>query len=253
MRTAFQLWPALDHRNQASRISSVAVTENGSTLYLGLSDGQIEEHSISHAQPGVRTSLRARKHFGKKVSSTRFFNGLCYLAETQLLLSCTARELTSYPGWQPIQDICHLYSAQRLAILCDGQLQLADQELLHGRSIPNVKVIKQAVRCFCGLKCPGTMSPALLCVQAVSAIAVNPWAQYPPRIAVAMRANKRNVRVMVFEVQAAADSTSPFDPSALCIHQVNVAESLTIKVQTSSWTLSKLYAPPKHNHGSGSI
>ena len=68
-----------------------------------------------------------------------------------------------------------------------------------------------------------------------------------------MRANKRNVRVMVFEVQPAADSASPFDPSALCIHQVNVAESLTIKVQTSSWTLSKLYAPPKHNDVSGSI
>lgn len=68
MRTAFQLWPALDHRSTASRIASVAVTESGDTLYLGLSDGQVEEHSVTCTQHGVKTSLRARKHFGKKVS-----------------------------------------------------------------------------------------------------------------------------------------------------------------------------------------
>lgn len=46
-----------------------------------------------------------------------------------------------------------------------------------------------------------------------------------------MRTNKRNARIMVFEIQSAADSGSPFGVSALCIHQMNVAESLTIKVQ----------------------
>ena len=67
MRTAFDLWPALDHRSKSSKISSVAVSEDGRILYLGLSDGQIEEHSIVCNQHGVRTSLRARKHIGKKV------------------------------------------------------------------------------------------------------------------------------------------------------------------------------------------
>ena len=67
MRTAFNLWPALDHRSKSSKISSLAVTEDARTLYLGLSDGQIEEHSIAGNQQGVRTSLRARKHVGKKV------------------------------------------------------------------------------------------------------------------------------------------------------------------------------------------
>lgn len=76
MRTAFQLWPALDHNSRGSRISSVAVTENGNTLYLGLSDGQVEEHSISHTQHGVKTLLRARKHFGKKVSEYGLLLGL---------------------------------------------------------------------------------------------------------------------------------------------------------------------------------
>ena len=47
----------------------MAVTEDARTLYLGLSDGQIEEHSIVSGQQGVRTSLRARKHIGKKVAS----------------------------------------------------------------------------------------------------------------------------------------------------------------------------------------
>lgn len=67
MRTAFDLWPALDHRSKSSKISSVAVSEDARILYLGLSDGQFEEHSIVCSQHGVRTSLRARKHIGKKV------------------------------------------------------------------------------------------------------------------------------------------------------------------------------------------
>ena len=66
--------------------------------------------------------------------------------------------------------------------------------------------------------------------QAVSAMAVSPWAQYPPRIAVAMRANKRNARVMVYEVLVGADAGSPFGSSALCVSQANIVESLTIKV-----------------------
>ncbi len=72
-----------------------------------------------------------------------------------------------------------------------------------------------------------------MCAQAVSAMAVSPWAQYPPRIAVAMRANKRNARVMVYEVLVGADAGSPFGSSALCVSQANIAESLTIKVLTS--------------------
>ncbi len=69
-----------------------------------------------------------------------------------------------------------------------------------------------------------------MCAQAVSAMAVSPWAQYPPRIAVAMRANKRNARVMVYEVLVGADAGSPFGSSALCVSQANIVESLTIKV-----------------------
>ena len=72
-----------------------------------------------------------------------------------------------------------------------------------------------------------------MCAQAVSAMAVSPWAQYPPRIAVAMRANKRNARVMVYEVLVGADAGSPFGSSALCVSQANIAERLTIKVLTS--------------------
>lgn len=45
---------------------------------------------------------------------------------------------------QPVQDIRHLHSAHRLAVVCDGQLLLLDQELLEGHSIPNIKVLAQA-------------------------------------------------------------------------------------------------------------
>ena len=67
-------------------------------------------------------------------------------------------------------------------------------------------------------------------LQAVSAMACSPHAQYPPRLAVAMRANKRNARIMVYEVLVGADAGSPFGSSALCISQANIAEMLSIKV-----------------------
>ena len=45
-----------------------------------------------------------------------------------------------------------------------------------------------------------------------------------------MRANKRNARIMVYEVLVGADAGSPFGSSALCVSQANVAETLSIKV-----------------------
>ena len=151
MRTAFHLWPAVDHRFNASNISSVAVTEDARTLYLGLSDGQIEQYSISGSQQGVRTSLRARKHIGKKVRS---FLGKTHLVELGLAVTDAHQHVM-----QPIQDICHLHSAHRLAIVCDGQLMLLDQESLEGHNIPNIKVpihttaFQKQQHCFLCFKC----------------------------------------------------------------------------------------------------
>lgn len=76
-----------------------------------------------------------------------------------------------------------------------------------------------------------------LVLQAVSATALSPWAQYPPRLAVAVRVNKRNARVMVFEVLVGADAGSPFGSSALCLSQTNLVESLTIKVGVAKFVL----------------
>ena len=66
-RTAFNIWPAYDHHSKTSVISTVAVDNAGERMYLGLSDGQLEEYRIEVLQQGVRVSLGARKHVGKKV------------------------------------------------------------------------------------------------------------------------------------------------------------------------------------------
>ena len=66
-RTAFQLFPALTHKGRESVISAVAVDDEGGHLYLGTSDGQLEEHRLQSSMQGVRVSLGARKHVGKKV------------------------------------------------------------------------------------------------------------------------------------------------------------------------------------------
>ena len=66
-RTAFNIWPAYEHLSKTSLISTVAVDDAGEHMYLGLTDGQLEEHRVSTAEQDVRVSLGARKHVGKKV------------------------------------------------------------------------------------------------------------------------------------------------------------------------------------------
>lgn len=66
-RTAFNIWPAYEHLSKTSVISTVAVDDAGEHMYLGLSDGQLEEHRVSTVEHDVRVSLGARKHVGKKV------------------------------------------------------------------------------------------------------------------------------------------------------------------------------------------
>ena len=68
-RTAFQLWPALEHKGKQSVISAIAVDDTAQHIYLGTSDGQLEEHRIHSSYQSIRVSLGARKHVGKKVSA----------------------------------------------------------------------------------------------------------------------------------------------------------------------------------------
>ncbi len=65
-----------------------------------------------------------------------------------------------------------------------------------------------------------------------------------------MRANKRNARVMVYEVLVGADAGSPFGSSALCVSQANIAESLTIKVLSFTPSLQFYASCLRHNHAS---
>ena len=51
-----------------------------------------------------------------------------------------------------------------------------------------------------------------------------------------MRANKRNARVMVYEVLVGSDAGSPFGSSALCTSQANLAETLSIKARLTCIT-----------------
>ena len=68
-RTAFQLWPALEHKGKQSVISAIALDDTAQHIYLGTSDGQLEEHRIHSSYQGIRVSLGARKHIGKKASA----------------------------------------------------------------------------------------------------------------------------------------------------------------------------------------
>lgn len=41
---------------------------------------------------------------------------------------------------QPVQFICHLETARRLAVLVDGTVQLLDQETFEQHALPGIKV-----------------------------------------------------------------------------------------------------------------
>ena len=69
MRNAFEIWPAHVHRAKNSQISCVAVNQAADRLYLGLTDGQLEEHRIVSGSAGLRASLGARKNVSRKVRS----------------------------------------------------------------------------------------------------------------------------------------------------------------------------------------
>lgn len=69
MRNAFEIWPAHVHKAKNSQISSVAVNQAADRLYLGLTDGQLEEHRIVSGSAGLRASLGARKNVSRKVRS----------------------------------------------------------------------------------------------------------------------------------------------------------------------------------------
>ena len=59
--------PPLDVQSHNSIISALALSADGTKLYVGLSDGQLEEHRIVAAQSGAYLSLTARRHISKKV------------------------------------------------------------------------------------------------------------------------------------------------------------------------------------------
>ena len=70
MSAAFRAHLAHTHRSSATPpqlVSAVAVSDDGERLYLGLSDGQLEEHRLLQQGEAVITSLVARKVVGKRV------------------------------------------------------------------------------------------------------------------------------------------------------------------------------------------
>ena len=85
-RTAFQLWPALEHKGKQSVISAIAVDDTAQHIYVGTSDGQLEEHRIHSSYQSVRVSLGARKHIGKKVCTYLHLHG--FQMHPAIRLSC---------------------------------------------------------------------------------------------------------------------------------------------------------------------
>eukprot|EP00873_Tetraselmis_striata_P035276 jgi/Tetstr1/455540/TSEL_042362.t1 len=104
VRTAFALTEAHVQRAK-NHITCVAVSHSAEWLYVGLSDGQLEEHRLEITPSSVRTSLSARKTVSKK----------------------------------PLEEIHHLVGARQLAVLSDGAVSLLDCDNLEKTALSGVK------------------------------------------------------------------------------------------------------------------
>lgn len=108
-RTAFELWPALEHKGKQSVISAIAVDDTAQHIYLGTSDGQLEEHRIHSSYQSVRVSLGARKHIGKKVCAHSSIHGLVDgLAGPSSRGSCCAKWLCMVHAYEQGSCPCSL-------------------------------------------------------------------------------------------------------------------------------------------------
>ncbi|KAK9839815.1 hypothetical protein WJX81_003522 [Elliptochloris bilobata] len=151
---------------RTSLISTIAVDNAGERMYLGLTDGQLEEHRVHTLEQEVRVSLGARKHVGKKA----------------------------------VTAIVHIEAAKQLATLCDGVLQLLDQETLEGKHVPGPK--------------------------GLTAIALESGQARRPRLAAAARTGKRSAAVVVYEI---FPGVAALGPAARCVSQAELAEPLSVK------------------------
>ncbi len=52
-------------------------------------------------------------------------------------MRCATEHTTAL--WQAVTAIVHVETARQLATLCDGMLQLLDQESLEGKHVPGLK------------------------------------------------------------------------------------------------------------------
>ena len=134
----FQAHLVLTHKSSASQaqlVSAIAVSEAGDRLWLGLSDGQLEEHKLQQQGQAVTTSLVARKYVGKRVSRRRM------PAVAGPARHCRGRVALTWACMhvQPITDVTVLEGAQRLAITCEGLLTLLQADSLTGQPVAGVK------------------------------------------------------------------------------------------------------------------
>lgn len=75
---------------RGSTISALALSVDGTKLYVGLSDGQLEEQRIVAAPSGAYLSLTARKHISKKVG--------CRTMNPAVFTTCITKQFAASTG-----------------------------------------------------------------------------------------------------------------------------------------------------------
>lgn len=73
-RAVFRCSNVYELQSRGPVIASIAVSTTSSAVYIGLSDGSLEEHKLLQRNDSPpRLALSARKHVGQKVSPLRGF------------------------------------------------------------------------------------------------------------------------------------------------------------------------------------
>lgn len=236
LRAVMHCAPLYDHKSQRSLISCIAFSSESNHLYVGLTDGHLEEHRLYKDNNGSRVKLSARKRLTQKASlrdDLRRKHAMLHLFSSLQ----SSRRPTRHYFLQAVTRICVIEPVKSLAVLSEDSVLLLDADSFDSHKLP-VKVRFSSIPPnmlleSLGHHCVEGMSLTHVYEQGVTALALRSNSRPLPQLALALRTSAKSIRVMVFEILGHRRAVNA-QRIASCIMQLELSHPVAIKVANRS-------------------
>ena len=130
-----------------------------------------------------------------------------------------------------VQKICILQSLGRLLVQSSGQLSLLDSDSLEGEFLTGAKVGPEHIHHKTSSNCPLLIEQIEeIVLQGLTAFDLRDTAGKLPLLAVATRITRKEVGLLLFQLQGHADRSSQLRYKAVCIQRREFSQDIPIKV-----------------------